>query len=319
MNVGIIGAGKIARKMAGTIAMMDAAGMGVKCTAIASRELSRAQEFASANGLAKAYGSYAEMLEDPDIDLVYVATPHSHHFAHASMAIEAGKPVLCEKAFTANAREAEELLDLAHRKGVFITEAIWTRYMPLPRRIIEAIEGGCIGTPYALAASLSYPLTHIPRIMQPELAGGALLDLGVYCLNFARMVFGTDIESFSSQAVIGPTGVDMQESVALKFRGGRLAQLYSGALCRTDSHGLIYGTEGYIDIGNVNIPRSAVIRHSDGSEEVLDTDEWLTGYEFEVLACRDALAAGLIECPQMPHGETLAIMKLMDSLRENWK
>lgn len=315
LKVGILGAGHIAAKMAETIRQMPQA-----CNlAVASRELSRAEAFASEHGVSRSYGSYEEMLMDPDVDLVYVATPHSHHFGHAMMSVANGKPVLCEKAFTANAREAEELLTFARERGVFVTEAIWTRYMPFSRTIRELIDSGIIGAPHLLSASLAYPIQAKERILRPELCGGALLDLGVYCINFARMCFGTDIVGISSQCELGETGVDMQETISLKYRDGRIANLQASARCANDRRGMIYGDKGYIEIDNVNNPKTATV-HGAWQEtlEVHHAPECINGYEYEVLACKDALEQGLTESPFMPHHEILDIMRLMDSLRHEW-
>ena len=176
------------------------------------------------------------MLDDEEVELVYIATPHSHHFEHARMSLLKGKAVLCEKAFTANARQAEELLNLAKEKELFITEAIWTRYMPLSQTINDLVNGGIIGRPMTLSANLGYPIGNRERLRQPALAGGALLDLGVYALNFASMVFGTDVESVTSTCVKTDTGVDAQNSITLTFKDGKIAVLHSsmrGIHCKT--------------------------------------------------------------------------------------
>ena len=180
-RTGIIGAGWIAEKMVQALAPLH----DIETHAIASRSIEKAQKFAQANNIPKAYGSYEEMVADPDIDLVYIATPHSHHFEHAMLALEHGKPVLVEKAFTANAAQAEELINTARKKGLFITEAMWTRYMPLSHKVKEIMESGIIGEPRIITASLCYMMEHKERIVSADLCGGALLDLGVYALKQA--------------------------------------------------------------------------------------------------------------------------------------
>ena len=315
MKVGIIGAGWIADKMAEALTGLDA----TMKYAIASRDIEKARAFARHWGFAKAYGSYKEMVDDPEVDLVYVATPHSHHFQHASLAIEAGKPVLCEKAFTANAREAGALLDLAHKKGVFITEAIWTRYMPLSLKIKELLDEGAIGQPRLLNASLCYMMEFKERILRPDLCGGALLDLGVYSINFCRMYFGSDVISETSDCVKGVTGMDMHNSISWTYRDGRMANLQSSALCLCGRIGQICGTEGYLLVDNINCPQSVTV-YSD-YKPVAHFDKPATqinGYEYQVIACKEALENGWLESPYMPHQETLDIMKLMDSLRRKW-
>lgn len=314
-NVGILGAGWIARKMAETLAGTE----GVRVGAIASREKAKADAFATEWGIGKAYGSYKELVEDPDIDLVYIATPHSHHFQHASLAIEAGRPVLCEKAFTANAREAGELLDLAHKKGVFITEAIWTRYMPLSLKVRELIEGGAIGTPRQISASLCYSMRYKERILRPELCGGALMDLGVYAIHFARMYFGSDIERVDSSCLLSDTGIDLFNSIEFYYRDGRVANLQSSALSRCNREGLITGDDGYIVVENINCPECAKV-YNDYKlvAEYGQPTGQVTGYEYQVLACRDAIAAGLPESPYISHQETYEVMAQMDALRAEW-
>ena len=193
MNVAILGAGVIARTMAKTLRGMAAAGENIRLLAVASRDIQRAKAFAAEEGFERFYDDYVSMLEDPDVDLVYIATPHSHHAEHMKLCIQAGKAVLCEKAFTGNAKQAEEVLALAEEKKVLVTEAIWTRYQPARSMINRIIAEGAIGEPRLLQASLCYNMTTKERILRPDLAGGALLDLGVYTLNFAAMVFGADI------------------------------------------------------------------------------------------------------------------------------
>ena len=179
VNIAILGAGNIAVKMAHTINGMVAAGNhSLAPYAVAARDEARAQQFAHDYGFQKAYGSYEEMLADPKVDLVYVATPHSHHYEHMRLCLSCGTNVLCEKAFTVNASQAEAVTNMAYEKGLYVAEAIWTRYLPSRKMIDELIASGAIGTPRVLTANLAYPLEHVERMLRPELAGGALLDLG---------------------------------------------------------------------------------------------------------------------------------------------
>lgn len=316
MKVGIIGAGWIAEKMATTLKDKP---QGCECYAIASRSIEKAQAFADKWNMPKAYGSYEELVQDADVDLVYIATPHSHHYAHTKLAIENGKPCLVEKAFTANAKEAEELLALAKEKKVFVTEAIWTRYMPLSHKVKELMESGIIGESRLLTATLCYMMENKERIIRPELCGGALLDLGVYCLNFARMYFGTDIANCVSNCQIGSTGTDMQECISLSYADGKMANLQSGALCLNDRQGIINGTEGYIRVDNVNCPELIeVYRNYELVASYKKPDDMVTGYEYQVFECKRCIEAGLLESPMMPHAETVSIMKQMDDLRKEW-
>ncbi len=287
---------------------------------MAARDATRAQVFADKYGFAKAYGSYNDMLEDPEVELVYIATPHSHHYEHIRMCLNHGKHVLCEKAFTANARQAEEVLRLAESKGLLLTEAMWIRYMPMAKKIVEVVNSGMIGNPTSLAANLGYPLEHVERLTKLSLCGGALLDLGVYVLNFASMVFGNDIESMAANCVKYPrSGVDAQETIMLTYRDGRMATLYATMLAQTDRRGFIHGTNGYIEIENINNFESIKVYNLE--KRVIAeyaAPMQVTGYEYEVMSAMKAIKEGAIECPEMTHFDTLFIMQLMDNIRNAW-
>ena len=319
MKTAILGAGNIAKSMAAALRGLQKRGENVEPYAVGARELSRAEAFAREQGFEKAYGSYEELVSDPEIDLVYVATPHSMHCEHMRLALEHGKNVLCEKAFTMNAGQAEEVIALAEKKGLLLAEAIWPRYMPSRQMILDLIDSGVIGTVTSLSANLGYPLTHVERMVRPELCGGALLDLGVYPLNFACMAFPGEIRDVASACVKWETGVDAQNSFTLTFEDGRMAVLYSSMLVQSDRLGVINGDKGYMEVQNINNPEE--IRIFDQQRNCIRTipvPEQINGYEYEVLACREALEKGWTECPQMPHAETLRMMKVMDGLRKSW-
>ena len=314
-KVGIIGAGWIAEKMAASLAPLP----DYRVYAVASRSRQKAEAFAKNWGIEKTYGSYDQLVDDPLVDLVYIATPHSHHYDHAMLAVSHHKAVLVEKAFTANARQCEALLAAAQSEGVFLTEAIWTRYMPLSMKVIELMNSGVIGEPRVLTATLCYSMEHKERIVRPDLCGGALLDLGVYVLNFARMYFGTDITRTVTNCLMGPTGVDLHESISLTYRDGKMANLQAGALCLNDRQGIISGTEGYIRVDNVNCPELVeVYRNYELVESHSRPADMVTGYEYQVKESRRCMEAGLLESPMMPHAETLAIMRQMDNMRQEW-
>lgn len=314
-KVGIIGAGWIAEKMASALFPLK----DYCIHAIASRSLGKAEDFAKRWNVAKAYGSYEELVADDQIDLIYIATPHSHHFRHAMLALENGRNVLVEKAFTANAKEAEILIQTAQEKGLFITEAIWTRYMPLSHKVKEIMDSGIIGEPRALTATLCYMMEFKERIVRADLCGGALLDLGVYALNFARMYFGTDIVRTVSNVHLGPSGMDMHESISLSFADGKMANLQAGALCLNDRQGIISGTEGYIRVDNINCPEVVEVwRNYELVARQEKPADMVNGYEYQVYESRRCIEEGLQESPMMPHKETLSIMKQMDTLRKEW-
>ena len=315
MNVGIIGAGHIAEKAATTLAAMD----DMQCLAIGSRSLEKAQAFAKRFDISRAYGSYQELLEDPDIGLVYIATPHSCHFAQARDAILAGKPCLVEKSFMLNATEAAAILALAREKGVFVAEAMWPRYMPVREIGRELLASGIIGEPRMVSATLAYNVSEKERVLKPELGGGALLDLGVYLLNFVRMYLDSPIERLNTTCIVSETGVDATEDITMVLADGTLCSLQASAWCQGGNEAVIAGTTGYLVFDDLIHPGQISIcrkRHIVEREIVLP--EQITGFEYQVRACRDALASGLLEAPQMPHAEILYIMHLMDRLRSEW-
>lgn len=314
-RIGIIGCGWIAEKMAITLQGME----NVQAYAIASRDILKARNFAKQWNFTHAYGSYEEMLDDEGVDLVYIATPHSHHYDHTRLSLLKGKPVLCEKSFTANAKQAEALIQLAKEKNLFLTEAIWTRYMPLSQTIRELIDSGVIGQPILLTANLGYPNYDWERMHKPELAGGALLDLGVYTLNFAAMAFGTDIIKTTSTCIKSATGIDAQNSITLEYADGKMAVLNSSLLAKSDRQGIISGDKGFMIVENINNPQQVRVYDEDYRlKATYDCPPQITGYEYQVYASIEAMNNGWLESPYMPHAETIRIMQQMDALRKEW-
>lgn len=321
MKVAILGAGGIACSMARTLQGMKAKGRPVELYAVASRSLDKARAFADKWGFQKAYGSYEEMVKDPEVDLVYVATPHSHHAEQTRLCIDHGKAALVEKSFTGNARQAEEVLAYAKEKGVLVAEAIWTRYMPSRKIIDDLIAQGEIGKPEVLTANLGYTIAGKQRIYDPALAGGALLDVGVYVLNFASMAFGDDVVRMESSVAKFETGMDHTENMTLYYADGRTAMLYATAMVRTDRNCIICGDKGAIRVDNVNNPQVITVYDNIQANEVrkvINVPEQITGYEYEVEACMRALEEGAVECPEMPHSQIIHMMKVMDALRAQW-
>ncbi len=315
MNVGIIGAGHIAEKAATTLGAMD----DMQCLAIGSRTLEKAQAFAQRFNIPRAYGSYEELFADPDVELVYIATPHSCHFAQARDAILAGKPCLVEKSFMLNATEAAAILALAREKGVFVAEAMWPRYMPVRGIGRELIASGVIGEPRMVSATIAYNVSEKERVLTPELGGGALLDLGVYVLNFVRMYFDSPIEKINTTCIKAPSGVDATEDITLVLADGTLCSLQASAWCQGGNEAVIAGTTGYLVFDDLIHPtRISICRKRHIEERVVELPPQITGFEYQFRACRDAIVAGVLEAPQMPHSEILYVMHLMDRLRAEW-
>lgn len=315
MNIGILGPGRMAGTFAKTLVQME----DVTRWAVASRTIERAKSFALEYGFEKSYGCYEDLLKDPQVELVYIATPHSHHFELMKACIEAGKAVLCEKAFTVNASHAAEIRRLAREKGIFVTEAIWTRYMPSRQIINDVLSSGIIGNITGLTANLCYPVTYKERILKPELCGGALLDVGIYGLNFALMHFGKDIVKVDSSVRMTSTGVDAMETIILHFADGKMANITAGIDCRSDRKGIFYGERGFIIVENINNPQSISVYDTDENLiRRIEVPHQISGYEYQVMECARCLAHGQTESQSMPLDETVDVMALMDSIRAQW-
>ena len=314
-KVGILGAGHIAEKMAYTLNRMDDA----MAYAVASRDRSKAEAFASAYGIPVSYGSYEALAENPDVDMIYVATPHSLHYEHVRLCLEHGKAVLCEKSFMMDSAQTEKVLEISEKNGIFLAEAIWTRYMPSRWILKDIVDSGIIGKPSMLTANLAYPVSHKERISNPALGGGALLDLGVYCINFALMNFGDDIDTISSCCIKGDTGVDLQESITFCYNDRRMAQMTASVLCSNERGGVISGDAGYVVTDNINNPAGFDIYKGKGEfVKSVSVPDQITGFEYQIRACKNAISNGRYEVSEMPHSEILKVMHIMDSLRKEW-
>lgn len=314
MKIGIIGCGWIAVQMINTVAKMR----GVKVDAVASRDILKANSFAEKYGIPRAFGSYEEMVKSPDLDLIYVATPHSHHFAHAKLCIEHKKNVLVEKAFTINSLEAKKLVKLAQKNKVYLAEAIWTRYQPSRKIISDLLKSAIIGDVKYLTANLAYSMASKERIIKPNLAGGALLDLGVYCLNFAFMFFGNSIAKLESSAKI-TKGIDQSESITIYFKDGKIAYLNSAMNARSDRQGIFWGEKGYIVVENINNPQSvSVYNTEDKLLKTVKVPKQISGYEYQVEEAKRLIEKGKLESDSMPLSETVFVMETMDKLRKSW-
>lgn len=315
MKIGILGAGNIAGILAETMNKMPE----VECYGVASRNLEKAKSFAKVHNFTHAFGSYEGMLADEKIELVYIATPHSHHYQHMKMCLDAGKHILCEKSFTVNAKQTEEIFHIAEEKGLLVTEAIWTRYMPSRKMINDLLAEKVIGDVWKLTANLSYPLCDKERIVKPELAGGALLDVGIYPLNFAYMHFGDEVLKMQSAVQLTDGGVDGENAILLLYQDGRMAVLNSGIHGKSDSQGIFYGSNGFMVVENINNPEAIKIYNKDRNLlREIKVPKQISGYEYEITESIACIQNGKLECPSMPHAETLKMMRIMDELRKEW-
>ncbi|HSE72458.1 MAG TPA: Gfo/Idh/MocA family oxidoreductase, partial [Nocardioidaceae bacterium] len=309
---GIMATGKIARGFATNLRLLPEA----EIAAVASRRAESAQAFAAEFGAARAYGSYEELVADPAIDVVYVATPHALHHENVLLAFEAGKPVLCEKALTLNAREAEELVAVARDKGLFLMEAMWMRCNPVIRRVQQLLDSGRLGTVHQVRADLGF-LVDRPdsdRLLAPELGGGALLDMGVYPLTFAHLFLG-DPQKVHAVATMSPSGIDLNLSLSLGYASGAVASLSSTMTAWSPRTASIATDQGRIDLDEgFHHPRSATWV-SNGDTETFSEELIGTGLANEALEVTRCLRNGETESPLVPLDDTLAIMRLMDRIR----
>ncbi len=316
-NFAILGAGNIAKKMALAVRFLAGRGEAVPY-AVASRDRDKAEAFAAENGFRKAFGSYEEMLSDPDVDLVYIATPHSHHAEQMLMCIEHGKNILCEKSFTGNAAQADRVFSEAFKRNLFVAEAMWTRFIPASKKIIETIKSGEIGEPMFIEAAFNAAISHKPRIYLQELAGGAMLDLGIYPLTLAFMIFGSDVKDVATRASLTESGVDAQEAFTLVYPGGKLALLGASILADGGAPARISGTRGRIIIDRFVQCQDFKIETSDGTVRTVYAPFECNGYEYEVRAAFKSIEAGEKQCSEIPWETTLAAMRLMDRMRSEW-
>lgn len=313
MKLAILGAGHIAKSMAKTVLKMKE----VELYAIASRNKERSENFAKEFNIPNSFDSYEKMLSDPKIDLVYIAVPHSHHYKWTIEALNHGKNVLCEKAFAVNEKQASEMIALAKEKNLLLAEAIWTRYMPSRKIIENIIQSGEIGEVFTLSANLGYIIDDKERLIRPELAGGALLDVGIYTLNFASMVFGDKIKRIAASCVMTESGVDGQDSIMIQYNNNCMATLFCSMYTQTDRRGIIYGRKGFIKIDNINNPlKIKVVYNSRRLPKYYKVPHQISGYEYQVRSCVNAINEHKTECPEMPHEETLEMMRQMDEIRK---
>jgi predicted dehydrogenase len=279
---------------------------GAEVVAVSSRALPRAQEFAAKHGIPRAYGSYDDLLADPDVDVVYVATPHAQHHEVARAALLAGKHVLCEKAFTLTLEDAQDLVGLARDRGLFLMEAMWTRFNPLIRRLKTLVAEGAIGELRAVHADFGFTAGYDPehRLWNPALGGGALLDLGVYVVSFAHMLLGVP-ESVTVHGSLAPTGVDADAALLLGYSDGAHALLTCSLTSTPETRAVVIGTKGRIEVPEPFYNPAAIVVN--GVEERAELDG--VGYTYQLREVTERITAGDLESPEMQLDDTLAVMR----------
>lgn len=307
---GILGAGSIATRFATDLKNLPDA----RLVAVGSRSADKAAQFAQDWGVERPYGSYAEMIADPDVDAVYVATPHPFHKEHTLLCLDGGKAVLCEKPMAVHAGQVREMVQRAREGNLFLMEAMWSRFNPVLVQVREWLKEGRIGEPRMLSADFGFRTAWNPegRLLNPKLAGGALLDVGVYVVSLALMVLGGAPVQIEAAAHIGQTGVDEQTGMVLKYAHGELALLACAIRTTTPHMARIDGTEGAIEIPRFWHATSARLIRP-GQEPFETSGDF--GYHYEAAEVMACLREGWIESATMPLDESIAIAETLDQVR----
>jgi predicted dehydrogenase len=306
---GIVGPGRIAESVIKDFPVVD----GARAVAVASRSAERAQAFAGRHGLERAYGSYAEIIADPDVDVLYLATPHPQHHALALAGLRAGKALLVEKAFTATPAGAAEIVGLARETGTFVMEAMWTRFQPVVVAARELIADGAIGEVRSVQADLGVDREYDPtdRLFDLALGGGALLDLGVYVVSFAQMLLGTPSRVVAAGSVF-PTGADAESALLLDHGDGRTATLTTSLRHALPGQARIFGTAGWIDVlPRFHHPRTIVLHRPGADPETITREPIGAGYAHELTEVTEGVRAGRGESAVMPLADTLAVQTIL--------
>jgi predicted dehydrogenase len=309
----ILGPGGIARAFAKDLAHLDGHSIG----AVGSRSLSNAENFAAEFG-GKAYGSYEELVNDPSIDAVYVATPHPAHHDNVIMALNAGKPVLCEKPFSVNAVQAQAMVDAASKNQVALMEAMWARFLPHYAKVREIVASGVLGQILSIHADHGQRLADrdIARLVEPSLAGGALLDLGIYPISFAHMILGNPT-SITSSAVMTDKGVDAQSSMIFSYKDGAQAVLTTTMMEQTPCRAVVAGLNGWLEIDRTFYnPASMRVVMNDGTVTEYPNTYFGHGLREQAESFKQLVQAGRLESEILTWQDTVDIMKSMDTVRQ---
>jgi predicted dehydrogenase len=307
---GILATGRIAEHFATDLALVD----GSELAAVGSRRIDAATEFAERHGGARAYGSYEELAADPDVDVIYVATPHSRHLEDVMVCLEAGKNVLCEKSLALNAADAETMITEARSRGLFFAEAMWTRTNPNTRKMLELVRDGAIGTPTQVRAELGFAAeAEKTRMWDPALGASALLDLGIYPLTFAYLVLGQPTNIVAT-GVLSDRGIDVNAGATLTYANGAVASIAWTQVAWSDNRASVAGDSGLIEMHpKFHLTTGLTLTRGESSEAF---EEPVTGrgYAHEIIEVADCLRAGATESALLPQDESLAIMKQMDEI-----
>ena len=310
MNWGILSTGVIAKNFAETAKYMN----DVHIHAVSSRTREGADAFADQYGIPVRHEGALALAQDPDVDIVYIATPHNAHYEGMKMMISHGKHVLCEKSFTTDAKQAEEIFALAREKGVFVMEAFWTKLCPVYREVERVIASGEIGDIRAVTAQYGYTTAREARKFDPAQAGGTLLDIGVYAIGFACMMLGYEFDRIQSSLIMNSVGTDAVDAIILR-KGDAVAQLTTAIGANMPLVGGVYGTKGHIDIPDFKNPQRVSVCVDGKAPYVIERLFEINGFEYEIREAMDCVRAGKLESPLMTHAQSVAVMRIMDEIR----
>ncbi|GAA6138438.1 Gfo/Idh/MocA family oxidoreductase [Arenicella sp. 4NH20-0111] len=312
-NWGVIAPGKIAEKFSKALQGTNNA----NCYAVASRNPSKAARFANEHGFNRVHDSYQELASDPLVDVIYIASPHNLHATQTIMCLNAGKPVICEKPLSVNLKEAQSVITAASQNNVFYMEAVWTRFLPVYNDIRRWIDEGKIGEVQMIDASFGFAMGYDSnhRINNPKLAGGSLLDLGIYPITFADWIMDAHPNSISSVAKIGPTGVDDKNAIQLSYSNGVIATLKSSSTTILTNQAWILGDKGRIEVPDFWSAESAILTESNGQKTIASHTHDINGYEGEIGEVQRCLDLDLLESPIMSHTHSLRVIGIMDEVR----
>ncbi|MFX0058965.1 MAG: Gfo/Idh/MocA family protein [Candidatus Hodarchaeota archaeon] len=316
INWGILGCGRIAHAFAiGLRALPDA-----KLEAVASRTEGKAERFSKTFHVKNVYENYEELANDSAVNIIYIATTHNFHYENAILCLNHGKPVLCEKPFTLNAIQAEELIKTARNNNLFLMEAMWTRFIPCIVKLNEFLDKGILGEIQHVTAGFGIKKKLDPRgrSFNPDLGGGALLDLGVYPISFARMIYKQPPSKIRSSAYIGKTNVDEKSCYLFEYENGQTAMLSSSHRLIMPHDAFIFGTKGYLKIPNFYHPSKMILKLEGKRKKTIRIPFKSNGYNYEAMEVMHCLNTGKFESEIMPLDETLEIMKTMDMIRSQW-
>jgi predicted dehydrogenase len=311
---GIIGPGKIANKFAEGLKILP----NVERYAVASNSLERAEAFKENHGFQKAYGSYKEMVADPELDVVYIATTNNLHYEHTMLCLEAGKAVLCEKPFASNLLQVKRMVDKARKKNVFLMEALWSRFIPSMIQFKEQALSGVIKQPLLLQCNFGFisPFDPFRRIYDPELGGGSIPDIGIYPIFTAMYLFGKP-ESIQVISVPAPTGTDWTTSILFKHKEKEISMLTSSFEMVLDNEARLYGEGGYLKLHSMfHIPTRLSVNKNNGQETEIPLNLVGNGYNYEAAEVMDCLDKGLIESPGMSHAFSIDLIKVIDEVAQ---